>query len=263
MIVFESVSKTFLPDESGLRNVSFSVEPGELIVLTGHSGSGKTTLMRLLTKEYTPNSGKVVFEGTDLSSIKKNKLHEHRRKIGVVFQDYRLIPEMNVWENIALPLAIVGKSEKVMEERVTDLLKLVQLTEKAHLFPAQLSGGEAQRISIARALAIGPSVIFADEPTGNLDMDTTIAIAELLHKINQLGTTMIFATHDPKILSMFSDERHIQLKNGQIEFDSKEPEKPAKKSEVPVEEVSKKELGTKEKESAEKPIKKTKSKEKK
>ena len=222
MIVFKSVYKTFDPDESGVKDISFHVKPGELVMVTGHSGSGKTTLMRLLTKEYTPNKGDIEFDGENLSKIKRSRLHEHRRKIGVVFQDYRLVPEMNVWENIALPLSILGKTQDEIEERVTDLLNLVQLTQKAHLFPSQLSGGEAQRISIARALAIAPSVIFADEPTGNLDQDTSLSIAQLLKQINELGTTFIFATHDPKVLSVFADKRHLHLKEGALAFDTAE-----------------------------------------
>lgn len=230
MIVFNSVYRTFDPDESGLKDISFSIDPGELVMITGHSGSGKTTIMRLLTKEYTPNKGEIHFNNQELSKIGKNRLHEHRRRIGVVFQDYRLIPEMNVWENIALPLAITGKQQHEIEERVTDLLKLVQLPEKAHLFPSQLSGGEAQRISIARALANAPQVIFADEPTGNLDQDTSQSIAHLLKQINELGTTLIFATHDPKILAIFADKRHINLKNGTIEFDTGEDKKKTTKT---------------------------------
>lgn len=230
MIVFNSVYRTFDPDESGLKDISFSIDPGELVMITGHSGSGKTTIMRLLTKEYTPNKGEIHFNNQELSKIGKNRLHEHRRQIGVVFQDYRLIPEMNVWENIALPLAITGKQQHEIEERVTDLLKLVQLPEKAHLFPSQLSGGEAQRISIARALANAPQVIFADEPTGNLDQDTSQSIAHLLKQINELGTTLIFATHDPKILAIFADKRHINLKNGTIEFDTGEDKKKTTKT---------------------------------
>ena len=220
MIIFKSVYKTFDPDESGVKDISFEIDPGELVMVTGHSGSGKTTLMRLLTKEYTPTEGEIHFDGTDVTKLKSSKLHEHRRKIGVVFQDYRLVPDMNVWENIALPLSILGKPQSDIEERVTDLLNLVQLAEKAHLFPSQLSGGEAQRISIARALAMAPSVIFADEPTGNLDQDTSMLIAHLLKQINDLGTTLIFATHDPKILSIFADKRHIKLRAGEIEFDT-------------------------------------------
>ncbi|MCA9369288.1 MAG: ATP-binding cassette domain-containing protein [Pseudomonadales bacterium] len=237
MITFKKVYRTFDPDESGVKNISFSVEPGELVMVTGHSGSGKTTIMRLLTKEYVPNEGEIHFEGTDLSKIKRSQLHTHRRRIGVVFQDYRLIPDMNIWENIALPLAIAGKKQSEIEERVTDLLNLVKLSEKAYLFPSQLSGGEAQRISIARALANAPSVIFADEPTGNLDQDTSQAIAHLLKQINELGTTLIFATHDPKVLSIFADARHIHLKDGEIEFDTAEdtkrkPAKTVKKTEI-------------------------------
>lgn len=261
MIIFDSVYRTFDPDDSGVKDVSFSVDPGELVMVTGHSGSGKTTLMRLLTKEYTPEAGEITFNGTLLSKIKKSKLHEHRRKIGVVFQDYRLVPEMNVWENIALPLAVAGKSQADIEERVTDLLKLVQLPEKAHLFPSQLSGGEAQRISIARALANAPTVIFADEPTGNLDQDTSQSIAHLLKQINELGTTLIFATHDPKILSIFSDERHIHLKEGTIEFDTKEKnskKEPSKPKKTESEDLITDSSSKKETEATKKPTEKTK-----
>ncbi|MFZ1721224.1 MAG: ATP-binding cassette domain-containing protein, partial [Microgenomates group bacterium] len=167
MIIFEAVTKQFPPDESGVRDVSFEIEPGELVLLTGPSGSGKTTLIKLLLKEYVPESGSIHFEDSDLTSLSAGQIHNHRRKIGVVFQNYRLLPELNIWENIALPLWITGQTEDEIENRVTDLLELVNLPDKAHLFPHQISGGEAQRISIARALANAPSVILADEPTGN------------------------------------------------------------------------------------------------
>ncbi len=216
MLVFDNVTKQFTEDSYGVKDISFSVDAGDFLFVTGHSGSGKTTLMRLITKEYTPTEGEIFFEDYSVNQLKNSQLHEHRRKIGVVFQNYRLLHELNVWENIALPLMITGKKSDEIEERVTDLLKLVELTDKAQLFPTQLSGGEAQRISIARALATGPSIIFADEPTGNLDKDTSLKIARLLHKINELGTTVIFATHDNEIMSELAGMRTIFLEKGQI-----------------------------------------------
>lgn len=235
MIIFDSVSKHFGNDTYAIENVSFTIQPGELVVLTGPSGSGKTTLMRLLTKEYEPTEGEIFFEQEPLSRIKKGKVHKHRRKIGVVFQDYKLIPELNVWENIATPLYIIGQAQHEIEQRVTDLLHLIGLPEKAFLFPSQLSGGEAQRVSIARALATAPSVIFADEPTGNLDGETSSSIAKLLQKINHLGTTVMIATHDVSVLDMLQKERHMLIKQGKLVKDSgtrkkAEPKEPAKHS---------------------------------
>lgn len=225
MIVFSSVSKQFLPDTFALKDVSFEIEAGELVLLTGPSGSGKTTLMKLLTKEYEPTSGEILFHDINLNQIKESKIHEHRRKIGVVFQDYKLIPELNVWENIALPLSIIGKSDDEIEERITDLLELISLTERALHFPKQLSGGEAQRISIARALSTAPAIIFADEPTGNLDKDNSLQIAKLLTKINELGTTVLFATHDHDVIDVLTQHRHIVLDNGQVVKDSAQKNK--------------------------------------
>lgn len=216
MIVFSCVNKQFFPDSYALKDVSFEVHAGDLVLLTGPSGSGKTTIMRLLTKEHTPTSGEIIFQNKNLDEVRNSKIHEHRRKIGVVFQDYKLIPELNIWENIALPLLIIGKAQSEIEERVTDLLELVSLTDKAFHFPKQLSGGEAQRISIARALSTAPAIIFADEPTGNLDKENSIQIARLLTKINQLGTTVLFATHDRDVIELLEIDRHISLENGSL-----------------------------------------------
>lgn len=216
MLKFNNVTKQFSENSYGVREVTFEVEPGEFLFVTGRSGSGKTTLMRLLTKEYTPTEGEIIFEDLVVNQIKNSQLHQLRRRIGVVFQNYRLLPELNVWENIALPLSIIGKDQEEIEDRITDLLRLVELTDKAMLFPRQLSGGEAQRISIARALATGPSVIFADEPTGNLDHKTSLKISRLLDKINELGTTVIFATHDTNVLDQFSGLRTLHLKDGEL-----------------------------------------------
>lgn len=222
MIVFDNVTKQFSDHDYGLRNVSFRVEPGDFIFITGNSGSGKTTLMRLLTKEYTPTEGEIYFEETPLGEIKMSQVHHLRRKIGVVFQDYKLLPDLNVWENISLPLYIVGTPEAEVERRVTDLLRLVGLMDKSELFISQLSGGEAQRVSIARALTTGPSVIFADEPTGNLDPDTSLIIANLFNKINELGTTVLFATHNHELLAHFKEKRRLHLDEGALVEDTAE-----------------------------------------
>ncbi len=210
MIQFQNVTQRFTDGTVAFTNLSFNIEDGELVLITGPSGSGKTTILNLLIKEYQPVSGDITMDGQSLREIKPKQLPLHRRKIGAVFQDCKLIEELNVWENIAMPLVIQGQSLPSIEERVTDLLSLVQLTSKALMFPKQLSGGEAQRISIARALATGPSVIFADEPTGNLDAKTAHHIINLLKKINELGTTLIIATHDPVIIKEIK-AKHVDL----------------------------------------------------
>jgi len=200
MIKFQTVTKKFPNGTIAFENLSFDVDSGEMVMITGPSGSGKTTIMRLIIREYLPTEGEIEFDDQPLHKIKNREVPQHRQKIGVVFQDYKLINDLNVWENIALPLNIRHKSQEEIEERVTDLLKLIGLTDKALMFPCQLSGGEAQRVSIARALATGPKIIFADEPTGNLDKATSQKIIDLLTKINKLGTTLMLATHDQFVL---------------------------------------------------------------
>ena len=250
MIIYDHVTKQFGDNPPSVEDICFTVDPGEFIFLTGHSGSGKTTLLKLLTKEYLPSGGEIEFEGKPLGKIRH--VHQHRRQIGVVFQDYRLLPELNVWENIALALQIIGKPQKVIEERVTELLELVQLVEHAYHFPAELSGGEAQRVGIARALATAPSILLADEPTGNLDPDSTMMIAKLFDKIHKLGTTILFATHDLAILSSLP-YRRIHLDKGKIVHDTK----PHKASSKPKIEHKEKAESSKEKNketSSEKPV---------
>jgi cell division transport system ATP-binding protein len=219
MIRFSTVTKDFGTGTPALSDVSFVVEPGEFVFLTGPSGSGKSTLLKLITKEYTPTLGEIEFDGQNLNQLRGSKIHHHRRRIGVVFQDYRLLSELNVWENIALALQIVGKNQAEIEERVTDLLELIQLADKAYHFPAQLSGGESQRVGIARALATAPSVLLADEPTGNLDAQNAAMIAKLFHKIHSLGTTVIFATHDNDLLQQLG-HRRVHLEKGKIMSDT-------------------------------------------
>jgi cell division transport system ATP-binding protein len=268
MITFSSVTKKFGSGNVALDNVSFHLEPGDFAIISGPSGSGKTTIMKLLIKDLLPTKGEISYKDFDLKDIKGSKLPEHRRKIGVVFQDYKLLPELNVWENIALPLSIMGKPVSEIESRVTDLLNLVSLTDKALMFPKQLSGGEAQRVSIARALATGPGLIFADEPTGNLDKDSSLSIIKLLKQINELGTTVLLATHDVVVLDELSKERLIKLDKGSLKSDS-DPRKPkSKEKEVVKKEEdredkkeeskkkSKKEESKKSKDKEEKPEKK-------
>ncbi|HEX7017400.1 MAG TPA: ATP-binding cassette domain-containing protein [Patescibacteria group bacterium] len=221
MIIFNSVSKHFGPDtQPALEDVSFDIQPGELVLVTGRSGSGKTTLMKLMTKEYLPTAGEITIDDTPLSAVKSAQAYQIRRKIGVVFQDYRLLPELTVWENIALALSIIHTDEQEIEQRVADLLELTGLSEKAFLFPQQLSGGEAQRVSIARALSTAPKVIFADEPTGNLDEETSKSIVQLLQKINELGTTLLVTTHDVMVKEMLKGERNMILDRGKLVEDS-------------------------------------------
>lgn len=221
MITFSAVTKRFGDGTVALDGVSFQVTPGELVVLTGPSGSGKTTIMKLLIRELSPTQGEVHYKGEVLSNLRVKDVPHHRRKIGVVFQDYKLLPELNVWENIALPLSIMNKPQEEIESRVTDLLSLVGLADRALVFPKQLSGGEAQRVSLARALATGPSLIFADEPTGNLDKKTSLEILKLLQQINSFGTTVVIATHDVTLLDKLENERQLHLEKGKLAHDSR------------------------------------------
>ena len=221
MIIFDKVTKSFYPGDCGVFDLNFLIETGDAVVLTGKSGAGKTTIMKLLIREYQPESGEIYLDDQVYSQVGSDQTHFIRRKVGVVFQDFLLINELTAWENIALPLEVTGKSKSEIKKRVGDLIKLVGLKNKENLFPNQLSGGEAGRVGIARALALAPEVIFADEPTGNLDPKTSLDIAKILKKINQLGTTLILATHDPIIVDLFANDRIIKLENGRIVADSK------------------------------------------
>lgn len=219
MIDFQNVTKVY-GSSPVLTDISFHIEPGEFIFLTGKSGAGKTTIMRLLTGQAFPDEGTVIFDAQEFSKVKHKDILAVRRKIGVIYQDYKLLSERTVAENIALGLEIMGKSREEIASRVKDLLSLVELTDKADVFPSQLSGGEAQRVCIARALATAPKVIFADEPTGNLDSETGMLIASLLVRLNELGTTVIMATHNMDIVGNFQ-KRHIHLENTKIKEDHK------------------------------------------
>ncbi len=215
MIVFEQVTKQFPNGTIAVQDISLAIEPKEFVFITGHSGAGKTTLLRLLLREVLPTKGSIIFDKTDITKLKNRDIPGLRRKIGAVFQDFKLLPDRTVVENIALSLEILGAPKEEVEHRVNHLIELVGLKGKGNLFPSQISGGELQRTVIARALAPEPKVLFADEPTGNLDQVTALQIVELLSDINQLGTTVIMATHNQEILNRLK-KRTIELSKGKI-----------------------------------------------
>lgn len=218
MIVFGQVSKVYPTGNTVLDNVSFHISPGEFVVLTGPSGAGKTTVGRLLIRDLLPSSGAISVEGADLAKMKLKQVTDLRRSVGVVFQDYKIIPDKTVYENIALALEIIAYPMKKIADRVAHLLELVEIPDKGVLFPVQLSGGELQRAAIARAIVSEPKVLFADEPTGNLDDATAKEIYKLLLAIHGLGTTVIMSTHNTGFLS--AGHRHIHLEKGKIVLDT-------------------------------------------
>lgn len=240
MLSFKGVSKTF-GDIEAVKNASFEIKKGEFVFITGPSGAGKTTILKLILREHVPDSGEVVFDGQKISGIPAKELPLLRQKIGVVFQDMKVLMERTVRENVEVGLAVVGVKQEEWNERVDQVLKLVGLEKRAEHFPAQLSGGELQRISLARALIVDPKLILADEPTGNLDWETTEEIMRLLEKINENGKTVIMATHNKMIIEKTS-KRKIELKDGEIVKDNgkkvSSKEKPKEKSK---EEIEKKE----------------------
>lgn len=219
MINFDMVTKVFGNGTRALDEVSFNVNPGEFVILQGKSGAGKTTIMRLMLKEFPPTSGIIKIDGDDLSKISAHNLPLLRRKIGVVFQDFKLLLDRTVEENIALALDILGLQSSVTDTRLNELLELTGLIGKRHDFPVQLSGGQLQRVVIARALAGQPKILFADEPTGNLDPETAHSIIQLLQDINEQDTTVIMATHEVNLVKDLGT-RTIKLENGKVTYDS-------------------------------------------
>lgn len=220
MVKFENVTKKF-GDIVALRSVSFEVKPGEFVFVTGPSGAGKTTIVKLILKEMSPSEGKIEVLGEDLEKISSAKLPFFRQKIGVVFQDFKLLPDRTVFENTALPLEVEKKEKKEIEKTVKEVLELVGLLDRQDLFPLQLAGGELQRTCLARAVAGNPKILIADEPTGNLDPTTSWQIVKLLKKINKIGTTVIMATHNVDIVDSMR-ERVIKIDKGEVLKDEKE-----------------------------------------
>src|SRR3989338_5202440 len=220
MIVFETVSKKF-GSSFALDDVSLEIKQGEFVFIVGPSGAGKSTLLRILTREVMPTSGKITVGGIDITKLKDKDIPSLRRKVGVVFQDFKLLDDRTVFENVALTLEVLGKSSEEIEKLVEHILKLVEIWGKRNLFPKQLSGGEAQRTAIARAVVGKPDVLLADEPTGDLDPKTAWGVIQLLNEINSWGTTILMATHNQEIVNTLK-RRVIIIKDGKVSKDSKE-----------------------------------------
>ncbi len=221
MILLDRVTKTYPGDEDpALDNVSIHIEPHEFVFLVGKSGAGKSTLIKMITKEEMPDSGKIVIGGIDLDFVRRRHIPHYRRRLGVVFQDYKLLPTRTVFENVSFALEIAGLSNREIQKTVPKVLDLVGLADKAHKFPTHLSGGERQRVSIARSMARQPKILIADEPTGNLDKLTRKEIIDLLQRINDFGTTLLVTTHDENIVNNLS-KRVVTLKAGRIVDDQK------------------------------------------
>ena len=218
MIEFTDVVKTYSEGNTALNGISMQIEDGEFCFLVGPSGSGKSTIIKMITGELKPTSGTVHVNGYSLERIRKREIPYLRRTIGVVFQDFRLIPKMTVYENVAFAMRVIGAREKEIKERVPYVLELVGLTSKESRHPGELSGGEQQRLAIARALVNNPSTIIADEPTGNLDPAMSLEIMSLLQEINNLGTTMLVVTHAQDLVELFNN-RTIVINDGLIVSD--------------------------------------------
>lgn len=216
MIYFDNVSKIYNDGRSvALRDVTFQVAPDEFVSIVGHSGAGKTTLLKMLIAEDRPSKGKVFFESLDIHAINSGSLPKYRRKIGTVFQDFKLLPHKTAYENIAFAMEANGRSDEEIALNVPQALELVDLTDKLWHFPHELSGGEKQRVAIARAIVNQPDIIIADEPTGNLDPIATYEVVQILKKINDLGTTVIMTTHNKGVIDALG-RRVITMDEGRI-----------------------------------------------
>ena len=219
MIEFRNVSKVYNNGTEALHNINLKVEKGEFVCIVGSSGAGKSTFLKLITCEERPNEGQVLIDGQDISHIRKGKIPYVRRKMGLVFQDFRLIDHMTVYDNVAFAMRVVGASPKAIKKRVPYILGLVGLQHKAKHYPTEMSGGERQRVGLARALVNNPSMIIADEPTGNIDPALSYEIVDLLSAINERGTTVLMVTHEHSLVKHFH-KRIIQIHSGEIVADT-------------------------------------------
>ena len=220
MVRFENVTKKYSSKSSALEKISLTIENGEFVFLVGPSGSGKTTFLRLITRELVASSGKVYVDDWEIGSLPHSKIPQLRRRVGMIFQDFKVLSDRTVFENVALALEILNKPKKEIQDSVSATLALVGLQNKKNQFPAQLSAGELQRVSIARCMVGKPATLLADEPTGNLDPKTGWDIIKILGDVNKLGTTVITATHNSDIVNTMK-QRGINLKNGQLISDQK------------------------------------------
>jgi cell division transport system ATP-binding protein len=215
MIYFDRVSKVYTGGTSAVQDISLSIEPGEFVSIVGHSGAGKTTLLKMLFAEETPSDGAVYFGSRDMSRLSSRELIRLRRKIGTVFQDFRLLPTKTVFENIAFAMEAAGRTDEDISADVPHVLELVDLADRAHHFPRMLSGGEQQRVAIARAIVNQPDILIADEPTGNLDPINTYEVVQILKKINDLGTTVLLTTHNKQVVDSVN-KRVVTMDRGRI-----------------------------------------------
>lgn len=220
MLEINNVSKIF-GSTAALKNINFKVEEGEFVFLTGPSGAGKTTILRLILRDLFPDTGEIILDGEDITKLPNKKIHKLRQNMGTVFQDFKVLPERTVEENISVALAVCGIDPREWDERVNRVLELVSLQTKKTVFPSQLSGGELQRVSLARALVVNPMLILADEPTGNLDWETADGIMALFDQINKEGKTILMATHHQGILEKYK-KRTIEIRGGEMVKDTGE-----------------------------------------
>ena len=227
MILFKNVSKVYKNGTKALENINIKIEDGEFVFITGRSGAGKSTMMHLLTCEDTPTEGKLIVNGIEPKKLSRRQIPKYRRGIGVVFQDFRLIPTMTVYDNIAFAMRVVGRGRKEIKRRVANALELVGLSHKAKAYPEHLSGGEQQRVALARAIINSPKLIIADEPTGNVDPQMSIDIMKLLNTINKEGISVVVVTHEQALVDAFR-KREIKIEDGKVIYDSAK----AKKEEV-------------------------------
>lgn len=220
MIQFDNVSKTYEDsDTHALNGTTLNIEDGEFVFIVGPSGAGKSTLLKLIMREQIPTKGDIIIDGQVINKLKRKEVPYFRRKMGMVYQDFRLIDKMNVFDNVAFAMRVIGASSSQIKKRVTGILKLVGLEHKIKVRPSQLSGGERQRVSLARAVVNNPKILIADEPTANVDTNMSYDILNLLKKINQLGTTVLIVTHDRELVTKFGG-RIIELDKGRVVSDS-------------------------------------------
>jgi cell division transport system ATP-binding protein len=220
MIVFEEVSKEYDLGVKALQDVTFVIEKGEFVFVVGASGSGKSTMVRLLLKELEPTAGRIIVGGRDLARLKRSKVPLLRRNVGCVFQDFKLLPNRTAYENVAYALKVQGESRTAIRRKVPEVLTLVGLGARMNSLPDELSGGEQQRVSIARAFVNHPPLLVCDEPTGNLDPDTSVGIMQLLYRINRSGTTILMVTHDREMVDKMR-KRVIALEEGRLARDER------------------------------------------
>ena len=221
MITLENVSKSYAKGQPALNDVSLHIDKGEFVFIVGNSGSGKSTLIKLLLKELEPTSGTIIVNDQNLGKMKRRKVPKYRRGVGVVFQDFRLLKDRNVYENVAFAQRVIERPNRVIKKRVPEILTLVGLAEKYKSFPRELSGGEQQRVALARALVNRPNILLADEPTGNLDPKNSLEIMKLLEEANERGTTVLVVTHNREIVNSFR-KRVITMRKGVIVSDEEE-----------------------------------------